>query len=67
MRSKYVYLIFRDGIVLSVHTVKYEARMWLFASEWEWEDIAFCRMRDGGGQMGRDERLVVLSQLEAMA
>jgi hypothetical protein len=59
MRSKYVYLIFHDGVVLSVHTVKYEAIEWLRASEWAKRDVALCRMPDGGTN-GEHQTLVPL-------
>lgn len=57
MRSKYVYLIFHDGVVLSVHTVKREAIEWLRASVWSKADVALCRMEDGGTR-GEHQTLV---------
>jgi hypothetical protein len=59
MRSKYVYLIFHDGVVLSVHTVKREAIEWFRASEWLVGDVALCRMSDGGVN-GEHQTLVPL-------
>lgn len=66
MRSAYVYLIFQGTTLLSVHTVKYEAQAWLRASTWKPEEVSFCRMHDGG-MSGKCEKLVEMSQLEAMA
>ncbi len=55
MRSKYMYLIFQDTTLLSVHTVKYEARLWFDRSDFDTGEL--YRMRDGG-VAGKVEELV---------
>jgi hypothetical protein len=57
MRSEYVYLIFQDITLLSVHTVKYEARLWFDRSGLDTGEVSIYRMRDGG-KHGKMEELV---------
>ena len=58
MRSKYIYLIFQDTTLLSVHTVKYEALLWFDRSGFDTVEV--YRMRDGGVS-GKVEELVRLT------
>jgi len=60
MRSKYVYLIFQGSTLLSVHTVKYEARRWFYRSDFDIGEVSMYRMRDGG-VAGKVEELVRLT------
>jgi hypothetical protein len=46
-RSKYIYLVYYDTVVLVAFTVKYEAHKWLAESCWEPKDVQLVRMRDG--------------------
>ncbi len=57
MRSNYTYLIFQDFTLLSVHTVKYEARLWFYRSDFDIGEVSIYRMRDGG-VAGKVEELV---------
>ena len=58
MRSRYIYLIFKGIKLLSVHTVKYEARLWFDRSDFDTGEL--YRMRDGG-VAGKVEELVEVS------
>jgi hypothetical protein len=46
-RSHAIYLIRKGDIVLSAHTVKYEAHLWLAKTCWTPEDCTLYRMLDG--------------------
>ena len=55
MRSKYIYLIYKNGQgphsssprLLSVHTVKHEAHTWVLRSIWAPESLTLWRALDG--------------------
>ena len=57
MRSTYIYLIFEAGYgprsayrqarLLSAHTVKYEAHLWVERSMWSFDTTVLWRLRDG--------------------
>jgi len=64
MHSKYIYLIFQDSTLLSVHTVKYEARLWYYRSDIG--EASMYRMRDGG-VAGKMEELVRIPWDESKA